>query len=209
MPKKPTNLTGMQFGRLAVINRVDGDNSKCVCRCTCGSIKTYWSSALTGGRTQSCGCLRADIGPHNKRHGMTGSPTYKSWQKMISRCNKPNDPSYKDYGARGITICEQWYLFDNFLADMGIKPEDKTIDRINNDGNYHPDNCQWSNKTEQANNRRTSRIITHNGESLTLAQFARKFNISIGTLWYRLKSGWSMDRALNEHVEVGNNQFTA
>lgn len=209
MSKKPINLSGLQYGRLTVINRVDGDNSKCVCSCSCGTIKTYWSSAITGGRTQSCGCLRADISPHNKRHGMAGSPTYKSWQHMIDRCNNNRNPSYKDYGARGITICERWSLFDYFLADMGVKPEGKTIDRIENDGNYCPENCQWSDKTAQANNRRSSRIITHNGESLTLAQFARKFNISIGTLWYRLKSGWSMDRALNERIEVGKNQFTA
>lgn len=208
MPKKPINLSGLQYGRLTVINRVDGDNSKCVCICSCGTIKTYWSSAIMGGRTQSCGCLRADIVPHNKRHGMTGSPTYRSWQHMIDRCCNNSNPSYKDYGARGITICERWSLFDNFLDDMGVKPEGKTIDRIENDGNYCPENCQWSDKTAQANNRRSSRIITHNGESLTLAQFARKFNISIGTLWYRLKSGWPMDRALNEHVEVGKNQFT-
>lgn len=207
MPKL-IDIDGMKFGRLTVINRLEGDSSKCKCVCECGTEKTFWVSAVRKGLTQSCGCIKRETDPHNKRHGMTGTPTYKTWAHMLYRCTNPSSHSYKDYGGRGITVCERWLTFDNFFADMGVKPEGTSIDREDNDKGYYPGNCRWLDKTGQANNRRSSRIIAYNGCEFTMAELARKFDISLGTLWFRLDAGWDIEKALKTPVLIGRNQFT-
>jgi hypothetical protein len=126
------------------------------------------------------------------------SPEHISWWQMRSRCNNPKDTNYKRYGGRGIKICERWQSFQNFLDDMGPRPSPQhSINRVNNNGNYEPGNCQWSTPKEQANNRRSSRIIEHEGRCRTLEQWAETAGIQTGTLHYRLKRRWPMSAALS------------
>jgi hypothetical protein len=118
---------------------------------------------------------------------------------MIARCENKSSPSYKRYGAKGITICSRWRGdFVAFLADMGPRPSlSHSIDRIHNTGNYEPENCRWATKQEQANNRGSNRIIEYNGEIRTLAEWARVSGLKLTTLHNRLKKGWKMGEAIN------------
>ena len=121
-------------------------------------------------------------------HGMTGHPLYRVWATMIMRCNNKNDASFHKYGARGITVCDRWRKsFSAFYADMGERPAGHSIERIDNDGPYSPENCRWATPKEQAANRRNEKPITHNGMTMSLRQWAIKVGIHRGTLLYRLR----------------------
>lgn len=156
------DLTSKHFGRLFVIRRVNSDqwgSSFWLCKCNCGSNQeTIVSSGhLRNGHTQSCGCLQKEIVTKHGHSTATTSGTYRSWDHMIQRCTNQNYKYYKNYGGRGITVCNRWKKFSNFLEDMGERPKGKSIDRINNNGNYCRLNCKWSTPREQANNRRNNR----------------------------------------------------
>ena len=165
-PKFPPIEVGQIFGRLTVIglNRKDAKCRKYYdVHCKCGLDFVACGSSLKRGRTKSCGCLRRQVskqqGYKNKTHGHSyidskASPTYGSWVSMKQRCLNPKMARYSDYGGRGITVCGRWLKFENFLADMGERPENRSLDRIENDGNYEPSNCKWSTLSEQRNNRR-------------------------------------------------------
>lgn len=133
-------------------------------------------------------------------HGHTTggfSPTYHSWVGMIQRCTNPKRGSYKHYGGRGITVCKRWQKFENFLADMGIRPLERTLDRKNTNGNYTPSNCRWATPEEQARNSRQSIPITLGGETKTLPYWCEHFGISINTVRSRMKKQkWSVEDAL-------------
>lgn len=119
-----------------------------------------------------------------------------SWRAMHCRCKYPSSKSFRDYGARGIKICERWDQFENFLADMGERPPGKTLGRKNNDGNYEPGNCKWETKSEQERNTRRNRVYVHNGQAKCMAEWAEEYNIPRSVLDGRLKTGWSFDRAI-------------
>ena len=126
------------------------------------------------------------------RHGMAETSEYTSWQGMKNRCFNPNYHRYSDWGGRGITVCDRWLNFENFLADMGTKPSPKhSLDRIDNNADYSPKNCKWSTKAEQDNNKRNNHLITIDDVTLTIAQWAEKMGISHQVIYSRLKSGWS------------------
>jgi hypothetical protein len=119
---------------------------------------------------------------------------------MVDRCTKENTHNYKDYGGRGITVCDRWLDVNNFIEDMSTRPEGTSIDRIDNNGNYEPSNCKWSTDKEQSNNRRSSRYLEYNGESKTLVDWSRDTGIKQTTIGERLRRGWTIEQALETPV---------
>ncbi len=140
-------------------------------------------------------------------HGYTGSKTYGVWKNMMQRCNNPNNPQYKNYGARGIRVCKRWRSFEHFLTDMGEAPAGLSIDRINNDLGYEPENCKWSTLREQLNNRRKTIFVTFRNETLPLAVLAERHGKQRQMFGNRLKAGWSVAEALDE--EAGRIKYRA
>lgn len=176
-------------------------NSRCLCICECGKIKTVDSRNLLGGKSKSCGCLRKEL---HTTHGMSreGSREYSCWLAIRQRCLNPNDPRFKDYGGRGISLCERWLDFENFLKDMGPRPAGCSIDRSDNSLGYQPDNCRWATRKQQQNNTRRCVVLTFGGESMTATQWAERIGIKPHTLLTRIKRGWSTEKALREKADA-------
>lgn len=129
------------------------------------------------------------------RHGMSKEKIHYTWKNMKARCFNKARPGYKNYGGRGITVCDRWLVFENFLADMGECPEGRSLDRINNDGNYEPSNCRWATRLEQSHNSSRPRLLTHNGITKNITEWADHLGISIATLLERLER-WTLEDAL-------------
>jgi hypothetical protein len=198
------DMTGFRSGKLVAIAKAEGRSKKrayWLCQCDCGNYRIVMGKYLRHHEVKSCGCLhRQQIGGHAKhgharQHGI--SQTYTTWAGMIQRCCNPKNPGYYKYGARGIRIARRWFRFENFLHDMGERPTGKTIDRIDNTGDYKPGNCRWATPKEQANNSRRVRMITFKGKTQNLSDWAKEIGITSGTLYVRLKT-WPLERALEE-----------
>jgi len=180
---------------------------KWLCECKCGTKKPVFIHSLKRGSSRSCGCNRAQIMREQFcTHGMTGTQTYGTWEKTKNRCNNKNHDQYAHYGGRGISICERWSDFENFLSDMGERPDGMSLDRIDNNGNYEPGNCRWVTQKEQNRNKRNSRILKFNNEERCMAEWAEILGISNKTIYERLKRGWSVEKALTtKPLERGRN----
>jgi hypothetical protein len=212
---KLIDLCGQRFGRLLVLARAPnrGRRVSWCCRCDCGKTITVTTLHLRGGDTQSCGCRAADVSRANIQiahaantahgHCVGGyTPTYRSWANMRSRCENSGVKEYADYGGRGIRVCTRWQSFENFLLDMGERPADLTLDRVDNNGNYEPRNCRWATRRTQQNNRRRNSRLTFAGETLSLSEWSRRTSIPLSTLRGRLRLRWTAEQALSKPVRI-------
>lgn len=204
------DLTGKKFGRLVVIKRVGtskkGGNAIWLCECSCGQQAVIQAPDLKNNHTQSCGCLQKQItSRRSTKHGQTKnkkmSLTYRSWQGMKTRCLNKNDPTYSNYGGRGISICDRWLKFENFFEDMGERPPGYELDRIDNNGNYCKLNCRWVTSKINNRNRRNNHLITHEYKTMCLSEWAERYDIDPDTLGARLhKLNWPIKKALTAPV---------
>ena len=206
MPRKLNDLTGQRFGRLVVVKRHETSSRPVMweCQCDCGNKSIVAYKHLAYGETVSCGCYREELNKRPRTHGQSCkvtkglTSTYVVWEGMKQRCHNPNYHDYKSYGGRGITVSEEWRnSFETFFADMGKKPKGKTLERIENDEGYSKGNCKWATKKDQACNRRNTRMITFNGKTQTMTDWAREYGLPRGVLWQRLYNmKWSIKDAL-------------
>lgn len=206
--RKLIDLTGQKFGRLTVIKTGSKDKKgkhRWLCKCECRNTKEVRGSSLRSGRTRSCGCLKREIrqtGNSGRIHGMWGSREYFTWMGMKKRCFNKNDPAYKNYGGRSITVCKEWLGrngFVNFYEDMGKRLSGTSIDRINNNLGYFKENCRWATRKQQQRNKRNNKLITYKGKTLCLAEWSEKLNIKYYTIQKRLHYGWSIEKAFNNN----------
>lgn len=208
------NPVGESYGMLMVISKTQYIKQKnksndsytytgfVFVKCECGNIKRVRYGLLRSGHTKSCGCYNAALLKNNKRtikHGNSHRDEFLIWNYIKRRCCNINCAAYNDYGGRGITICDRWlYSFDNFFADMGMRPSKKhSIDRYpNTNGNYEPTNCRWATPKQQANNKTNNRIIEFEGSRKTISEWCDIYSIGYKTVYHRLSNGWEIGRAL-------------
>lgn len=205
MPKA-RELTGFKFGKLLVIEKTEniGKDTAWKCLCECGNYKNIRTGSLTCGRTTSCGCI---VG-RNKIHGKASANVndidkklYSAWESMKQRCYNKNSEAYSNYGGRGITVCEEWKdNFSNFYdwAIQYVKTKDVTLDRIEVNGIYEPSNCRWVGRDVQSNNKRNSRYITYNSETLTIAEWESKLGFKKVVLRMELHRGKDFEKILKK-----------
>ena len=214
MNPKKLDLSGEVYGRLTVLSMAERGKhgqARCLCRCVCGVEKTTDAGPLRRGVVVSCGCLRnerarvnvvkataaAVFSVGNLKHGLSETPEWYAWTALRARCGSGNNRAFASYGGRGVTVCDRWReSFENFLTDMGPRPVGCSLDRIDNDGPYSPENCRWADRTAQARNRRSNHVIEFNGRSQSLAAWAEEVGIRQETIRGRLKRGWSVEHAL-------------
>lgn len=200
------DLTGQRFGRLTVIERAENKNGKIMwkCKCECGKIVIIQNNNLKSGHTKSCGCYKKDHS-QGKTHNKSNTRLYTIWENIKQRCYNSNCKNYIKYGKRGITICDEWKNSFTAFYDWAMSngyADNLSINRKDNNGNYEPSNCEWTTEKNQANNRRSSRYITYNGKTQTLAQWADELNIDYRALWARINQcNWSIDKAFNTPIK--------
>ena len=201
---KIKNIVGMKYGNLTVLNITHKNKNGAYCWncvCDCGTKLNVSGLALRSGNTKSCGCLQKEIvrniGIKNRKYFEDNKSEYNSWSGMKTRCLNKNNHAYKDYGGRGVMVCNEWLEFENFYKDMGKRPKGLTLDRIDNDGNYCKENCRWATQKEQTRNTRRNRYIKFEDRNFSISQWAETLRIKPSTLWMRLyKYDWSIKRAL-------------
>lgn len=200
------NMIGKRFGKLVVIDSAPayiapsgGTHKKYVCVCDCGNTVSVLKEYLTSGRQKSCGCLKKLNG--NPTHNEIHTRLYSIWGNMCNRCSNPNNPAWNNYGGRGIKVCKEWLKYECFRdwAYANGYNNDLTLDRINNDDGYTPSNCRWVDDYIQANNKRNNHLITYNGVTKTIAEWALYFEIPYKTLHHRIAGlKWTVERAFTQ-----------
>lgn len=204
------DLRDKRFGRLLCLSQVilEGKErqSAWLCRCDCGVEKVVPAKNLLGGDCRSCGCFHRDSAAERssrlkKTHGMSGTVEFTILSSIKQRCCNPKDAAYKNYGGRGITVCDRWLDKKkgllNFVEDMGKRPSPlHSIDRINNDGPYSPENCRWATRQQQARNRKSSRFLTCNGVTKLMCEWVDETGLSHALIRHRLRNGWTVEEAL-------------
>lgn len=206
------DISGEKFGRLLVIRfvgKTKNGNAKWLCKCDCGGEKIVSSYSLRSGRTKSCGCIKKE---QNQilctTHGESGkhkTRLYKIWSSMKNRCyNQKDKNAYKKYGQRGITVCDEWRFSYESFGDWALNngySENLTIDRIDFNGPYEPQNCRWITVKEQNNNRRSNRKLTFNGQTKTVAEWSDFLGVNRSVFQHRLDRGWSVENTLQTPVK--------
>lgn len=206
------DLEGQRFGHLTVLGylprRSDSPHVYWLCRCDCGTFTGPSTGKLRSTSTVSCGCYKGEItAARMTRHGLTDAPEYNLYLKIKSRCLRPDDPHFQDYGGRGISICDRWLNgeygrtgFECFLADVGPRPSrGHSIDRIDNDGNYEPGNCRWATPTQQARNRRSNIYVTVGGATMSLPDACERLGLHYPFILSRMaRKGWTFERAITQ-----------
>lgn len=214
----PLVSIGARFGRWVVLSdaparvyknhakKSPSEHRRWLCRCDCGTERDVAELSLRNGRSISCGCFNLEASVDaNVRHGETlggkRSPEYKAWQAMLDRCRNPRNKRFDRYGGRGISVCERWQSFENFLADMGRRPTNgHSLDRIDNDSGYSPENCRWAVAHEQMTNRSVTHFVEIGDENVPLATLAKRHGIPANTLRFRILNGWPLQEALTKPV---------
>lgn len=204
---KLIDLTGQKFGRLVVVGRAEDSSyggTRWKCLCDCGKTKIVAASNLRSGKQVSCGCWRDEksleriIGYNLNHPSKRDKRLYKIWQGMRNRCYRENNASYPSYGGRGIKLCEEWQRYENFehwALSAGYEPT-LTVDRIDVNGDYAPDNCRWITMKLQAYNRRDNHRLAFHGENLTITEWAERLGCTPTCLYYRLDAGWPIEEVL-------------
>ncbi len=209
--RKPLDL-GHKFGRLTVTESCEPDFDPrgvriyCVmAQCDCGAIIRVREASLRTGNTKSCGCFQKDAVRADTarfRHGMAYTRTHRIWRSMLQRSTNPKIAQSHNYSGRGISVCERWRSFENFVADMGECPPRHSIDRINNDGNYEPSNCRWASKRTQSENTSQVKLVQLNGESMSTAEAMRRLGFSPSQIVLRMKTkGETREQALDYYIK--------
>ena len=201
---KPLDLVGERFGSLVVTSRAENSRTgktMWLCQCDCGEKKVIFATSLTRGLTRSCGCLNKSVAMERMRkHQLSGHRLYRIWTDMKKRCTNPSCKSFANYGGRGIKVCPQWennfQLFYTWSLLHGYS-DNLSLDRIDVNGDYHPDNCRWVDKLTQTNNCRTNHYLTFDGKTQSIAEWARELGVSDSVIRQRLsKLGWSVEKTL-------------
>lgn len=206
---KPVDISGEKYGRLTPLYRVDNDkygHTSWMCKCDCGAMKVVSTNDMRTGKSRSCGCLEKEnrglFGTRSKRtHQMKGTRLYRIWQGAKNRALNQNDKHWPDYGGRGITICDEWKTsfeaFRDWALANGYK-EDLTIDRIDVNGNYCPENCRWVPQAEQQRNKRNNRYYTYNGKTQLIPAWAKEFGVTDSTIRSRIRRGEKPEKVFFE-----------
>lgn len=199
------DLTNQTFGRWTVEGPVENSRPfKWSVKCQCGSKSEITGDNLTLGKSKSCGCLSVEMARKRATHGHSSggvtSRTFNIWRAMLQRCKNKNCAAYKDYGGRGIKVCDEWLEFSNFLRDMGEVPENLQIDRRDNGLGYFKENCHWVTPKQNSMNRRSNHRYEFQGSSLTIAEISALIGISVATLESRFRYGWSHEAAFKTSV---------
>jgi hypothetical protein len=203
--RKAIDLTGMTFGDLTVIRQVEfnSKNAKWECVCSCGKTIVTLGQRLRIGRSRSCGCKRyVHIAEKLVTHGQRYTRLYGIWNGMKNRCNNPKTENYKNYGGKGVRVCQEWSedftIFRDWALGHGYN-EDKSIDRINSNGHYEPSNCRWITMKQQQNNKSSNRYVVVKGERMTISECADKYGFTYNTMVKRVKAGLTGDELIKPY----------
>lgn len=201
---KINDLTGQKFNLLTVKGMAQRNPIYWECVCDCGNTTLVRTSNLTGGKVKSCGCLQHKGNP---THNQSRTRVYRIYAKMLRRCFVESDPAYSRYGGRGITMCDEWknsfVAFSDWAYTNGYS-DNLTIDRIDNNGDYCPENCRWTDYLTQSNNKRNNRVFEHNGETKTLSEWCKTLNLPYKRIYFRIANGWTFEEAISQKKYVNN-----